>query len=568
MTRLKAEHPFTEGVVLAPVFLYRPALLIPDAAAAEHGEGELERFRRAVEEVTEQLTARAERDDIAAAHLELIRDPSLQEQVFLQITEENKNAELALDHAIALFCRLFRDMKDTYMQAREADIKDIGNRLMRALKGVQENPFAALREKSIVVAEELMPSDTAQMDLRYVEGFLTQEGGSTSHIAIMARSRGIPALVGVSGLLDAVRDGDTVAFDASSGEIVLNPSPEAQDCFRRRRQKYLEKREAQRNIAQLSPVSRDGRRVKICANVGNLQEIDCARPGGLDGVGLFRTEFLLMERDRLPGEETQFEVYQAAVEAMEGKELIVRTFDIGGDKTVPCLALEPEENPFLGQRAIRLCLERRDIFRTQLRALLRASAYGNVKIMYPMIASLEELQEAELILDECRRELYRSGIPFKETVPVGMMIETPASVILAGAFAKRVDFFSIGTNDLTQYILAADRGNKKVSGLYDPLDPAVLHSISHVIEAGHEAGIPVGMCGELAGDPRAFPLLFGMGLDEFSMSAGSIPEVKRQLRTVTYKEARRLAERVLKANTRGEIGELLGQFSPLETEEA
>ena len=256
------------------------------------------------------------------------------------------------------------------------------------------------------------------------------------------------------------------------------------------------------------------------------------------------------------------------MEAMEGKELIVRTFDIGGDKTVPCLALEPEENPFLGQRAIRLCLERRDIFRTQLRALLRASAYGNVKIMYPMIASLEELQEAELILDECRRELYRSGIPFKETVPVGMMIETPASVILAGAFAKRVDFFSIGTNDLTQYILAADRGNKKVSGLYDPLDPAVLHSISHVIEAGHEAGIPVGMCGELAGDPRAFPLLFGMGLDEFSMSAGSIPEVKRQLRTVTYKEARRLAERVLKANTRGEIGELLGQFSPLETEEA
>ena len=557
MKRMTAGRTFTVGVAMAPAFCYMPVDLTPDADAPGDPQEELSRFRRAVEQVSQEFEALSARHDVAAAHLEFVQDPALEECVRQRILKENKNAQMALHETAQEFRLLFGQMEDDYMRAREADVKDVEQRLMQALKGVRLEPFSQIREKVILIARDLMPSDTAQMDLNYIAGFITQEGGPTSHVAIMARSLGIPALVGVEGLLSAVEEGELVALDAGSGEIVIDPDQPTQAEFQVRRERFLQEKEALEKMAALPSVSADGRTVRLCANVGSLRDIEAAQGSGMDGVGLFRTEFLLMDRDSLPSEEEQFEVYRSAAQMLKGKELIVRTFDIGGDKPIPYLAIEPESNPFLGYRAIRMCLDRQGIFRTQLRALLRASAYGNISIMYPMIVSLDELTQANRLVQACRMELRQEGKPVGESVRVGMMIETPASVVMAEEFAAHVDFFSIGTNDLTQYVLAADRGNKKVSALYDPFDPAVLRSISRVIDAGHRANIPVGMCGELAGNPQAFELLLGMGLDEFSMSAGSIPGIKAQLRQSRCDDAGEVARRLLACGARSQVRELL-----------
>ena len=495
----------------------------------------------------------AERDEIFAAHLELVQDPSIAEEVAAAITDEGKNAEWAVEDVIASYAALFDQMEDEYMRARGADICDIGKRLLLKLKGLDDNRLSGIRQSCIIIAKDLTPSDTANMDLTLVSGFITEEGGVTSHVAIMAKSMGIPALVGVSGILEAVQDGDFIAMDATSGEIVVSPDAQTLTRYRTALEQQAQYQALLKTAVGLPAQTKDGREVALYANVGGLVDIDRALECGAMGVGLFRTEFLYMENTHFPTEEEQYAVYAEAARRMGERELIVRTLDIGGDKQLPYFTFDAEENPFLGYRAIRLCLGDHAMFKTQLRALLRAAACGNLRIMYPMMVCMEELNEAQALLAECKAELRAEGATFNENVKVGMMIETPASVLMADRFARHVDFFSIGTNDLTQYVLATDRGNRKLSYLYDTFRPAVLRAIQTTISAGHAAGIPVGMCGEFAGDPKAFPLLLGMGLDEFSVSAARIPELKLRLQSLTAADAQQLAQKALACDTTAEV---------------
>lgn len=539
MKRIHAHKTFTDGVAIAPIFVYVPENLTPDHLTVTDPEGECGRFDAAIEAAAADLMALSAGNEILAAHAELVQDPELRQAVHTRIEENGMNAEWALAETIESFSQLFLQMEDEYMRAREADIRDVGVRLMRLLKGHHGCNLSSITEPVIVVAKELLPSDTVQMRLERIAGFITQEGGPAGHVAIIAKSHGIPALVGVDGILQEVRDGMIAAMDAGTGEIVLCPDAETLQCYSLRKEEQSRRRERLFETADLASCTTDGRTVQLCANVGSIDDIRAMNAYHPDGVGLFRTEFLFMGSDRLPTEEQQFDVYREAAQLLGDRELIIRTLDIGGDKPLSYFEIGKEANPFLGFRAIRLCLDREDIFRTQLRAILRASALGNLKIMYPMIVNAAELDAANDLLATCKEELRQEGIAFNEGIRVGMMIETPASVIMADVFATKVDFFSIGTNDLTQYVLSADRGNERVAHLYDPFDPAVLRSIARVITEGHRAGISVGMCGELAGDPRAFRILLGMGLDEFSMSAVSIPKIKAILRESSYAEAKK-----------------------------
>lgn len=553
MQKLKAARCFTTGIALAPAFLVREQDYSAAQTTIQDEDAELLRFQNAVQEVVGELTDLAERDEIFAAHLELVQDPSIAEEVSAAITDDKKNAELAVEEVIASYAQIFDQMDDEYMRARSADIRDIGKRLMLKLKGLEDSRLSGINERCIIIARDLTPSDTANMNLSYVSGFITEEGGVTSHVAIMAKSLGIPALVGVSGIIDAVSDGVFVAMDAKTGEIVVSPDEGTLATFRAALEAQRHYHESLKAAIHFPAQTADGRKVQIFANVGGLSDIDHALEQGAMGVGLFRTEFLYMENSHFPTEEEQFQVYADAARRMGERTLIVRTLDIGGDKQLPYFTFDPEENPFLGYRAIRLCLGDPKLFKTQLRALLRAAVFGNLHIMYPMMVCMEELNEAQTLLNTCKEELRAEGQVFQENIKVGMMIETPASVLMADRFARHVDFFSIGTNDLTQYVLAADRGNQKLSYLYDSFRPPVLQAIQTVISAGHAAGIPVGMCGEFASDPRAFAVLLGMGLDEFSVSAGKIPELKLLLQNLTNADAAALASRVLSLDTTDEV---------------
>lgn len=553
MKRIQAAQMFSSGIAVAPLFVYAPADLTPNRQHVDNTAKEHARIDAAVAEALADLTPLAEENEIFAAHAELVQDPELLDAISAAIDDNQADAEWALSDSIEAFCEVFKRMDDAYMRERGADIRDVGDRLMRALKGERGTALSDIHKSVIVVAKDLLPSDTAQMDFQLVAGFITQEGGPTSHVAIIAKNRGVPALVGVAGILEQVHNDMPAAMDAASGEIVLEPDAQTLEQFVRQKAELLEKRTKLLEIAALPSRSADGRDVLLCANVGNVGDIRMALEHHPDGVGLFRTEFLFMDSEQLPTEEQQFAVYREAAEQMGGRELIVRTLDIGGDKPLPYLDLAHEDNPFLGYRAIRICLNRKELFATQLRALLRASAFGNLKIMYPMIVNIDELESANALLAACKEELRQAHVAFNERIPVGMMIETPASVVMADQFAKRVDFFSIGTNDLTQYILAADRGNKQIAYLYDTFDPAVLRCIRHVIDTGHRAGIPVGMCGEFASNPDAFCMLLGMGLDEFSMSAASIPQTKALLRASSYADAQKIAEKLADCATKDEV---------------
>ena len=451
---------------------------------------------------------------------------------------------------------MLESLEDAYLQERAADVRDVCRRMMAFLKGVEEEPFPQLKEEVILFAEELHPSDMAKIDFRYVRGIVTETGGTTSHVAILARSMEIPVLMGLEGILTKVEKGQMVILDGNEGVLFLLPDEKTQ-------QEYLEKQEAEGMLRQklkemncLPAVTTDGRRVHLYANVGGLKDIELAVKHGAEGVGLFRSEFLYMESSRFPTEQEQFEIYKKAAELLK-KPLTIRTLDIGGDKALPYYKFEKEENPFLGWRAIRFCLDMRDVFKTQLKALLRAAAYGDIRIMYPMIVSVEEFRKANQLLEECKQELKERGVLFRESIQTGIMVETPAAVLMAEELAKEVDFFSIGTNDLTQYILAADRGNQKLTKLYDPFHPAVLRAVAQVIQAGHKAGIEVGMCGEFAGDEGAVPLLVGMGLDECSMVSSEIAAVRYQIRGISAEQMKHLAERVLAAVTVKEVKQLL-----------
>lgn len=559
MKKIHVERTASRGVVTGRAYVVtRPDVSADRSAISDNAmEAEIARYEAAVEAVKEDLAKLAETNAVFAAHQELAQDPALYDSVVDKIRGERKNAELSLEETVDMFAAVFESMDDEYMRERGADMKDVGRRLMCRLKGVEDNTLGSIHEKVIVVAKDLAPSDTAAMNLEYVLGFITQEGGITSHVSIMARNLNLPALVGVEGILDEIAEGDEIVMDAGTGTIIINPDDAAKEEYSARMEAFVKREKELAEISALPSETLDGRKVELSANVGNIQDIRNALPHHIDGIGLFRTEFLYMESDHFPDEDEQFAVYKEAAELMEGREVIIRTLDIGGDKGLSYFDFGEEENPFLGYRAIRICLDREDVFKIQLRALLRASAYGNIRIMYPMIISVEELDRANGLLAACKEELRTEGRAFNEDIVVGMMIETPASVVCADELAERVGFFSIGTNDLTQYTLAVDRGNKKISNLYNPFHPAVLRNIRHTIEAGHAAGIKVGMCGEFAGDPRALKILLGFGLDEFSMSAGAISEVKARLRNTTYEEAKELAGKAAKCVYLKEIEELL-----------
>jgi phosphotransferase system enzyme I (PtsI) len=454
-------------------------------------------------------------------------------------------------------------MEDEYIKARAIDIKDVGDRLARNILGVNNWSLADMTGEVIVVARDLTPSDTAQIDRKMVKAFVTDVGSRTSHTAIMAQSLGIPAVVGLGEISTLTAEGDTIIVDGNEGQVILNPDA---PTMRRYEQLQREYRCYLDDLCQLKDCACETRcktrRVEIAANIGKPKDCKDALENGAEGIGLYRTEFFYMDRPELPGEDEQFEAYRAVAQTMKPRPVIIRTLDIGGDKKLPYLEMPAEMNPFLGWRAIRLCLDRSDIFKTQLRAILRASHYGSLRIMYPMISSVAEVRQANSVLAQAREDLEREGLPYDQGLQVGIMVEIPSAAVIADLLAKEVDFFSIGTNDLVQYTLAVDRMNEHIAHLYEPLHPAVLRLIKNVIDASHRAGKWTGMCGEMAGDVVATPILLGLGLDEFSMSSGSIPRVKKVINTLGYQEAREIADRVLAMEDPVEIRSWLQSYAP------
>lgn len=530
MEQIYVEKTASRGIAVAPVYMYQEPDLSPVSGTVteEQVPVQVKLFNDARTAVIQELETLAAENEIFAAHLEIASDFTLQSGVENKITAEYKNAQEALGETIDEFAAIFESMDDAYMKERGADIKDIGKRLMAHLKGVKRPDLGSLRTEVIVAAKDLYPSDTVKIDPSLVKGIITEEGGVTSHVSIIAKSMNIPTLVGVKNILSKLEDEKVVCMDAENGIIVVDPDEAVLREYQEKKEAYQQERMRLEGLRNTPAVTKDGKRISLCANVGNAEDIKNALPMNIDGVGLFRSEFLYMENTHFPTEEEQYEVYKEAVQLCP-QELTIRTLDIGGDKELSYFTFDKEENPFLGWRAIRISLDMKDMFKEQIRAILRASAFGHVRIMFPMIISLEELRAAKDVVEECKQELRAEGIAFDEAIECGMMMETPASVLLADEFAKEADFFSIGTNDLTQYLLAVDRGNKKIADRYSYFHPAVVKAIGSIIEAGHKEGIKVGMCGEMAGDKNAVPVLLELGLDEFSMSAGSIDYVREQI---------------------------------------
>jgi phosphotransferase system enzyme I (PtsI) len=561
MQKIAMKKPASKGIALGEVFLYRPreieadkSLISPKATARELG-----RFADALASARRRIVELSEKSEIFLAHVDIADDPVIFEAVSFKIAEELKNAELALEEACEEISARFAEINDEYLRERAADVKDVCARVMRRLKGISFTGPGSVDRPVILVADNLTPSDTATLDPQKILGIITAEGGNTSHVAILARSLEIPAIVGMEGISEMAIDGKELILDAVDGEVIIEPDAKTKEIYEKKAFAYLERKNALKAVANLPAASKDGKRVMLYANVGSLRDVQGAVSYGVDGIGLFRSEFLFLESPSFPSEDDQFAAYKTAAQLSPG-ETIIRTLDIGGDKSLPYYQFEPEDNPFLGWRAIRMCLEMTDVFGAQLRAILRASAFGEVSIMYPMMISLDELEKANEVLRSAKTELTRRGLAFDPDIKAGMMIETPAAVMLAKDFAKKADFFSIGTNDLTQYLLAVDRGNRKVASLYDSLHPAVIRSVKAIIDAGHSEGIRVGMCGELAGNELAVPLLFGMGLDEFSMSPSQAPEAKYILRSLQARDAEELAKQALEADSLSGVLEALQGF--------
>ncbi|MDO5096487.1 MAG: phosphoenolpyruvate--protein phosphotransferase [Peptostreptococcaceae bacterium] len=489
---------------------------------------------------------------ILDAHLMMLEDIELLGMIHSKIENEHQDVVSATDDSVQFFADMLESLEDEYMKERAGDMRDIGYRLIMNLLGKEILSLSTLKEPVIIVADDITPSDTAQMNKNTVLGFLTNVGGRTSHSAIMARTLEIPAIVGLGDISRKVASGDIVCFDGEEGIVFVHPNEEQLQEFQHRKEIYEQKKlllEQYRNKESITP---DGHRVEIAANIGHPKDVNAVNRNGAEGIGLYRTEFLYMDRESMPTEEEQFDAYKSVLEEMQNKPVVIRTLDIGGDKKLPYLPLSEEMNPFLGYRAIRICLDQQEIFKTQLRALLRASVYGNLKIMYPMISSLEEVRLANAVLEDCKKELESEGISYAK-FEVGVMIEIPSAALSADLIASEVDFFSIGTNDLIQYTCAVDRMNEKISSLYNPFHPALLRLIKQVIETAHEHDIWCGICGETAADKRLIPLYLGMGLDEFSMSAGSIPKARKQIAHLSTAEAKQMLAEVLKMKTSAEI---------------
>lgn len=561
----------SEGIRLAKAFVFRSDTERPvrETINREETEAELARLEEAKKTSEAELAELAEQAGralgekqagILVGQARMLSDPAFYPQIAAKIREESRSAEYAVRAVSEHFAEQFEQMDNEYMRERAADIRDLGKRLLAHLEGRQRASLADVHEEVIVVADDLAPSDTVQLDKRYVQGLVTRMGGKTSHTSILARSLGIAAVVGVGNEVSDIADGELLIVDGGEGLIIRHPKPETIEEYRRRKESEQSERERLEQFRSQPARTKDGVRIETAANIGTLQEATAAVEQHADGVGLYRTEFLYMNANRMPDEEEQFAAYRDVAKRMDGRPVVIRTLDIGGDKELPYLALPKEANPFLGYRAIRIGLDRKELLYTQLRALLRSSHYGNVKIMFPMISSLEEWRQAKAVFEEARTQLEREHVPMSDTVELGIMVEIPSAALLASAFAKEVDFFSIGTNDLVQYTLAVDRMNEKVAYLYDYFHPAVLQLIRRVIEAAHNEGKWVGMCGGMAGDPLAAPLLVGLGLDEWSMDAGSIVKVKQTVARLDSADCRKLADGLLQLATTEEVRSELKRY--------
>ena len=555
----------SQGIAIAKVYkLEQPVLKIVQISA--NPEEELKKLDSAftktivdIEQIKEVASKTLAEEELAIfdAHLMMIGDPEFRASIENEITSNSVNAEYAADCVSKMMISMFESMDDEYMRARAADIKDVSFRLLCNITGNEIPNLSTLNEPVVVVAKDLTPSDTGSLNKEFAKGFATEIGGRTSHSAIMARSLEIPAIVGVNEILNTLKSGDLVILDAINGEVITEPTEEQIAEYTKRAEAFRANKEALKALKDKPSVSVDGHKVELVGNIGSPADVDAVNANGGEGVGLFRTEFLYMKSENdFPNEDMQFAAYKSVLEGMNGKQVVIRTLDIGGDKKLSYFQFEEEMNPFLGVRAVRFCLSRKDIFRVQLRALLRASAFGKLCIMFPMIATVAEFREAKAVYDEERTKLIAEGVTVGD-VQVGIMIEIPAAAVLADQLAKEADFFSIGTNDLIQYSMAADRMSQPVSYLYQPLNPSVLRLIKMAIDGAHKEGKWCGMCGEMAGDELAAPILLGLGLDEFSMSATSILPARKIINSLSYAKMKELAEKAVASSTEAEVVELI-----------
>lgn len=562
----------SEGIRRGKAYVYRgaPEPNTEKMITKEQAEEEIGRLDCAVRQATQEIETLVERasqtlkdEEVAVikGQKTFLADPAFCPEMKKLIRDKLYSAEKAVREVTDRYAALFEGMSNEYMKERATDVRDAGGRLLNCLAQAESGGLSEINRPVILIADDLSPSDTVQLNRDRILAFATRKGGKTSHTSVFARSLGIPAVVGASEIMEGVADGDEVILDGGRGACIVSPQPDTV----RRYQSLIEKEEQRNDLFQQyafrEAKTQDGKRILIAANIGSLADAEDSLKQGAEAVGLFRTEQVYLSRDAAPDEETQFQIYRSIAECYtREREVIVRTLDVGGDKEIPYLGIRKEENPFLGYRAIRYCLGRKDVFLTQLRAILRASAYGKLSIMFPMISGVAELDSAKAVLEEAKDQLCRQKLPFDESILTGMMVEIPSAALLADVLAKKVDFFSIGTNDLVQYTLAVDRGNERVSYLYQYFNPAVLRLISHVSRAAGEAGIPLGMCGAMAGDPLAVPLLVGLGLNELSMASGSLAEAKYTVSRLQEKDCAALAQQVVRCKTTEEVRSLLLAF--------
>lgn len=567
----------TSGILVSPGMAFGNALLLKEDPIlinskkidSEKIDHEIERFKSGREKSSKQLNAimikasetlGEEKAAIFEGHIMLLEDEDLEQEIESRIRSKLETADAAVQAVFQAQAEELESLEDEYLKERAADIRDIGKRLLKNILNMHIVDLGAISNESILVATDLTPSETAQLNLDKVLGFITDLGGRTSHTSIMARSLELPAIVGTSDATKTIKNGDYLILDGVNNQIYINPTPEKIEQLKAVQTDYLQSKAELAKLKDLPAITLDGHQVEVCANIGTVRDVAAAERNGAEGVGLYRTEFLFMDRDALPTEDEQFHAYKEVAEAMGSQAVIVRTMDIGGDKDLPYMNLPKEENPFLGWRAIRIAMDRKEILHAQLRAILRASAFGKLRIMFPMIISVEEFRILKAELELLKAQLREENKAFDETIEVGVMIETPSAAIIASHLAKEVDFFSIGTNDLTQYTLAVDRGNELISHLYNPMAPSVLALIKQVIDASHKAGKWTGMCGELAGDERATLLLLGMGLDEFSMSSIAIPGVKKIIRNANYTDVQAMAAQALAQPTAEDVMAIVNKF--------
>lgn len=561
----------SDGIATAEAYMLVEPDLSFDKKTIENPDEEIQRLHLAIDASKKELETIKEKAkenlgeeeaEVFEAHLTILSDPEMIGQIETKINDEKVNAESALKDVTDTFISMFEAMTDNaYMQERAGDIRDVTKRVLSHLLGVTLPSPALIDKEVIIVAHDLTPSDTAQLDRRYVKGFVTDIGGRTSHSAIMSRTLEIPAVVGSESATEAIHEGDQVIIDGIHGEAIVKPSADEVREYEQKAKDFAAQKAEWEQLKNEKSVTADGKEVILAANIGTPQDVEGANDNGAEAVGLFRSEFLYMDASELPSEDDQFEAYKEALEGMNGKQVVVRTMDIGGDKKLPYLPLPDEQNPFLGYRAIRLCLDQQEIFRTQLRALLRASKYGKLAIMFPMIATVQEFKDAKEIFEEEKAALVAKDVEVADDIQVGMMMEIPAAAMIADKLAKYADFFSIGTNDLIQYSMAADRGNERVSYLYQPTNPSILRLVKNIIDASHKEGKWTGMCGEMAGDQTAVPLLLGLGLDEYSMSATSILKTRSFIKKLSTEKMKELVNKALDCETEAEVQALVKEYT-------